>query len=135
MYNGPEQFHIVFISWVCHARSFARCVKLVQEILSTFEYVKIDWLLDNWIIRNCRFLMICLIICIFFFVYALWKNSDSLSSVEISSTIMIFDLYSYVEHTCDKSFFTRNSFDLIFYVEQTCDIRVCFVPVIYFITG
>ena len=66
---GPEQFRILFISRVCHARSFARCVNPVQNILPTFEYVKIYWFLDNWIIRKYRFLMLCLNICIFFYVY------------------------------------------------------------------
>ena len=49
---GPEQLHIVFISWGCHAGLFACCVKVVQDIPSIFKYVKIAWLLDNWIIRN-----------------------------------------------------------------------------------
>ena len=67
---GPEQFRIVFISWGCHALSFARCVKFVQNIPSTFKYVEMSWILKNWIICNRRFLVLCLIPWIFFFVYA-----------------------------------------------------------------
>ena len=81
------QFCMVFISWSCHACSFVSCIELVQDILSTFKYVKISWLLDNWIIRNCRFLILCLIPCVFFSVYILWMHYDSLSSIELSSTI------------------------------------------------
>ena len=67
---GPQQLRIIFISRVFHARSYAHCVNIVQEILTTFEYVKISRLLDKCIIRNKRFIIICLVICIFFFVYA-----------------------------------------------------------------
>ena len=74
---GYTKFRILFFSLGCHAHSFTRCVNLVKEILSTLEYIKIYWLLDkyfildNWIIRNCRFLMLWLIIFIFSIVYAL----------------------------------------------------------------
>ena len=97
IYYGPEQFCILFISWVFHAGSFACCVKIVQEIISTLEYVKIAWLLDNWIIRNQRFLVICLIICIFFFFILLCTNYYSLSPIEISSRIRLSDSSSSVE--------------------------------------
>ena len=125
---------MVLISWGCHAYSFAHCVKLVQEIISTFEYFKIVWILDNWIIFNQRFLMICLIICIFFFVYNFSKHSDSLSSVELSSMIMIFDSSPSVEQTYDKVLSTRNSSDLLLSVEQTRDIRICCVLVLSVLT-
>ena len=69
IYYGHQKFHIVFISWVWHECSFASCVKLVQNISTALEYVKIARILDNWIIRNQRFLMIFFIICIFLFVY------------------------------------------------------------------
>ena len=66
IYYGPVQFRIVFISWVCYARLFAHCVKLVKYIPPTLEYVKIDWLHENdWIIGNSMFLVLCLVICIF----------------------------------------------------------------------
>ena len=68
---GPLQFCIVFISCGCYSRLFALCVKLVQYILPTFEYVKIDWLLENnLIIYNCRFLILCLFLCNFLIFYA-----------------------------------------------------------------
>ena len=38
---GSVQFHILFISWVCHARLFICHVKINEEILTTFKYVKI----------------------------------------------------------------------------------------------
>ena len=88
---------MVFISWSCHARSFVPRIKLVQDILSTFKYVKISRLLDNWIIRNCRFLIICLIPCVLFSVYVLLIHSDSLSSVELSSTMIPFEFSLSVE--------------------------------------
>ena len=56
---------IVFISWGSHARLFIRHVKSVQNISSTFEYVKIA----RHIICNWRFLIFCLILCIVLFVY------------------------------------------------------------------
>ena len=65
----------------------------------------------------------------------LWTHSYSLSSVEISSTIMIFDSSLSVKQACDNVFSTRNSFYLLPCVEQTRNIRICCLPVISVLTG
>ena len=49
---GYLQFCIVFVSWSSHTRSFVPCATLVQDMFSTFEYVKIAHLIDYWIIRK-----------------------------------------------------------------------------------
>ena len=59
-----HQSHIVFFFGGGHARFFIFHFKSVKNILTTFEYVKIAWhFICHW-----RFLILCLIICIFFFV-------------------------------------------------------------------
>ena len=47
-----------------------------------------------------------------------WTHSDSLSSVEISLTIILFYSSSSVEQTCNKFSSTSNSFDLLSSVEK-----------------
>ena len=132
---GPEYLRIVFIYWGCHTRSFTHCVKLVQGIFSTFEYVKIACLLDNWIIRNRMFLMLFLIICIFFFVYdfvdAFWFTLICINFINDNA----FDLSSSVEQTWDKVFPTRKSFDFPISVEQAFRIGIYFAPVMFVLTG
>ena len=126
IFYGPQQLRIVFISWVCHSRLFALRVKLVQDILTTFEYDKIYWLLDKCIIRNQMFLMLCLIICFFSLFTLSWTHSNSFFSVELSSTITLFDSPSSIEHTCDKFSSTGKSFYLLSFVEQKCEVLMCF---------
>ena len=132
---GSIQFCMVFISWSWHARLFVRLSKLAQEILYTSECVKIAHLIENWIIRNWRFLRICLILCVFFLFMFLLTHSDSLSSVELSSEMTNFDSSLYVEQICNTVLSTRNSFDLILSVEQTREIEICFVSFISVLTG
>ena len=132
---GYLQFCIVFVSWSSHTRSFVPCATLVQDMFSTFEYVKIAHLIDYWIIRKWRFLIICLMLCVFFLVFVLWTHSDSLSSIKLSLTMMPFDSSSYVEQTCENVFSTRKSYDSLLSVEQSCKIRIWFVPFISILTG
>ena len=65
----------------------------------------------------------------------LWTHYDSISSVELSSTLILFYFPLSVEQTCDKFSSTRNYYDFLSYVEQMWDIGICFVPVISVITG
>ena len=64
-----------------------------------------------------------------------WAHYDSISSVEISSAMMPFDLSSYVEQTRGKVLSTMNSFDSLLSVEKTYEAGICFVPVIYVLKG
>ena len=60
-----QQLCIVFVFWGVHARSFICHIKSVQNIPTTIEYVKIsEHFMCNW-----RFLILCLNICFFLFVY------------------------------------------------------------------
>ena len=56
--------------------------------------------------------------------------SDSLSSVEHSSTMMTFFLPLSAEQLCEKVLSTRNSFNSLSTVEQTCEVGICFVALI-----
>ena len=67
-----HQSHIVLFILGGHTRSFICHVKSIQNIPTTFEYVKISQhFICNWI-----FLILCLIICVLLLVYifvnALW---------------------------------------------------------------
>ena len=61
-------FRILSVSWGCHARSFARGVNPVQNMFTTLKYVKKARPIDNCIMCNQSFFMLCFINCIFFFV-------------------------------------------------------------------
>ena len=116
-------------SYTC---SFIRHVKSVQNIHITFEYVKIA----RHYMCNLRFLTICLVLCVFLFAKTiLWTHYDLSSSVKHFSTMMTFDLSLFVEHICNRLLSTRNSFNSISSAEQMCEIGICFVAVIYVLTG
>ena len=108
-----QHLRIVLLFWGCHAHLFIRHIKSIQKLSLTFEYVKIS----RNIIFNWRFLILCLIRCVFFII----THSCLGSSVEHSLTMMPFDsdLLSSVEHLS-----TIMPFDSSFSAEQLCD-KVC----------
>ena len=114
---------------------FVRRVKTVQDILFTFEYVKIAQLLDKYIICNWIFLILCLILCVFLIVYifmdAFWFAFFSTTFIDNNYS----DSSSSVDQICDKVFSTRNSSDLLLPVEQTYEIIIYFVTVISVLMG
>ena len=123
-----QHIRIVFTSWGSHSRSFIRHVKSVQNLSSTFKYVKISrHIICNWI-----FLILFLIICAFFFFIT---HSFSDSSVEHSLTMMPFNSSSSVEQLCNKVSLSSNCFNLLFYVEKMCRVGICFVAVVSILAG
>ena len=114
---------------------FIRHVKIFQEILPTFKYVRIHRILDNWLISNFRFFILYLIIAYFYLFIVLWTHSDLIFSVELSLTIMFFYSSLSVEQTCDNVLSNRKCSDLLSSVEQTYYNGIYFAPVISVLTG
>ena len=109
-----QQIRIIFFFLGGHAHLFICQVNSVQNIPTTFEYIKID----RHFICNWRLLILCLNICVFFLFIFLWTNSNSSSSVEHLSTMMPFDSSLSVEQICDKVSSNRNSFNSLSSVKK-----------------
>ena len=101
---GSYTFTYSIFLWGCHERLFTRVIKIIQEVFTALEWVKGARLIDDWIICNRRFLILCFINCIFFLfvLILLWTLYDSLYSVEILSTITLSDSILSAEYTWDK---------------------------------
>ena len=132
---GPEQFRILFISWGYHVRSFAHCVKIVQEVLSTFEYDKQPGSLTTGSSVTKDFSYSASFFEYFPLFTILWMHSDSLSSVELSPKMVIFDFSLSVEETRDKVVSTRKYFDLLSSIEQLYEIGIFFNQSFPFLHG
>ena len=64
-----------------------------------------------------------------------WAHSDSLYSIELSSTTTLYYSPFSVEHTCNKFLSARNSFDSLSSKLQMCKVGFYSIPVISVFTG
>ena len=132
MFNHSfQQICIVLFFLGGYARWLICYVKSVQNVPTISKYLKLArHFICNWVL-----LILCFILCVLLFVYIYGTHSDSSSSVEYFSTMMIFDSSLFVEQICDQVLSTKNSFNSLSSVEQMCKVRICFLPVISIITG